>query len=123
MNTLNHNTAVNHPLDQMKHDDDDDEEEEEQLVAVTTPGLLLFLFLEPKSLTREKRFSRLGFSQVPVLRVGLQRAAFALSFSFSFSLSRSLSLSLACLFCRMRELAIAAAVASLAICGFGGVPD
>lgn len=56
------------------------------------PGLLLFLFLELKSLTLEKMLRcLLGLSpQVPVLRVGLQRAD--LVRSFSFSLSRSLSL-------------------------------
>lgn len=68
------------------------------------PGRLLRLFLEPKSLTREKTFSRLGFSQLPLVLLGLltQRQAF------------DFSRSLACLFCRMRELAIAAAMASLA---------
>lgn len=68
------------------------------------PGRLLRLFLEPKSLTREKTFSRLGFSQFPLALLGLltQRQAFVFSRS------------LACLFCLMRELAIAAAMASLA---------
>lgn len=68
------------------------------------PGRLLRLFLEPKSLTREKTFSRLGFSQFPLVLLGLltQRQAFVFSRS------------LACLFCLMRELAIAAAMASFA---------
>lgn len=68
------------------------------------PGRLLRRFLEPKSLTREKTFSRLGFSQLPLALLGLltQRQAF------------DFSRSLACLFCLMRELAIAAAMASLA---------
>lgn len=70
------------------------------------PGRLLLRFFEPKSLTRENKLSLLGFSQFPMLLLGLlaQRLAFAFSRS------------LACLFCRMRELAIAAAVASLAFC-------
>lgn len=69
------------------------------------PGRLLFRFFEPNSLTRENTLNRLGFSQFPMLLFGLlaQRPAFAFSRS------------LACLFCRMRELAIAAAVASLAV--------
>lgn len=68
------------------------------------PGRLRLLFLEPKSLTREKTLSRLGFSQLPLVLLGLltQRQAF------------DFSRSLACLFCLMRELAIAAAMASLA---------
>lgn len=68
------------------------------------PGRLLRLFLEPKSLTREKTFSRLGFSQLPLVLLGLLTQRQALDFSRS----------LACLFCLMRELAIAAAMASLA---------
>lgn len=68
------------------------------------PGRLLRLFLEPKSLTREKTFSRLGFSQLPLVLLGLLTQRQALDFSRS----------LACLFCLMRELAIAAAIASLA---------
>lgn len=68
------------------------------------PGRLLRLFLEPKSLTREKTFSRLGFSQFPLVLLGLLTQRQALVFSRS----------LACLFCLMRELAIAAAMASLA---------
>lgn len=80
-----------------------------EITLKSTPGrLILFRFLEPKSLTRENTFSLLGFSQGPLspaLQIfGLlaQRQAFAFSRS------------LACLFCRMRELAIAAAIASLA---------
>lgn len=68
------------------------------------PGRLLRLFLEPKSLTREKTLSRLGFSQLPLVLLGLLTQRQALDFSRS----------LACLFCLMRELAIAAAIASLA---------
>lgn len=68
------------------------------------PGRLLRLFLEPKSLTREKTLSRLGFSQFPLVLLGLLTQRQALFFSRS----------LACLFCLMRELAIAAAMASLA---------
>ncbi len=68
------------------------------------PGRLLRLFLEPKSLTREKTLSRLGFSQLPLALLGLLTQRQALVFSRS----------LACLFCLMRELAIAAAMASLA---------
>lgn len=68
------------------------------------PGRLLRLFLEPKSLTLEKTFSRLGFSQPPLALLGLLTQRQALVFSRS----------LACLFCLMRELAIAAAMASLA---------
>lgn len=68
------------------------------------PGRLLRLFLEPNSLTREKTFSRLGFSQLPLFLLGLLTQRQALFFSRS----------LACLFCLMRELAIAAAIASLA---------
>lgn len=78
------------------------------------PGRLLFRFFEPNSLTREKTLSLLGFSQLlPMLLLGLlaQRPAFAFSRS------------LACLFCRMRELAIAAAVASLAVRWWQHVPD
>lgn len=72
------------------------------------PGRLLLRFFEPKSLTRENKLSLLGFSQFPMLRLGLLAQRPALAFSRS----------LACLFCRMRELAIAAAVASLALwCG------
>lgn len=72
---------------------------------VSTPGRLRLLFLEPKSLTREKTLSRLGFSHVPLALLGLftQRQAF------------DFSRSLACLFCRIRELAIAAAIASLSV--------
>lgn len=68
------------------------------------PGRLLRLFLEPKSLTREKTLSRLGLSQFPLVLLGLLTQRQALFFSRS----------LACLFCLMRELAIAAAMASLA---------
>lgn len=68
------------------------------------PGRLLRLLLEPKSLTREKTLSLLGFSQLPLVLFGLLTQRQALFFSRS----------LACLFCRMRELAIAAAMASLA---------
>lgn len=68
------------------------------------PGRLLRLFLEPNSLTREKTLSRLGFSQFPLALLGLLTQRQALFFSRS----------LACLFCLMRELAIAAAMASLA---------
>lgn len=68
------------------------------------PGRLLLRFFEPKSLTRENKLSLLGFSQFPMLLLGLLAQRLALAFSRS----------LACLFCRMRELAIAAAVASLA---------
>lgn len=70
------------------------------------PGRLLLRFFEPKSLTRENKLSLLGFSQFPMLLLGLLAHRLALAFSRS----------LACLFCRMRELAIAAAVASLAFC-------
>lgn len=70
------------------------------------PGRLLLRFFEPKSLTRENKLSLLGFSQFPMLLLGLLAQRLALAFSRS----------LACLFCRMRELAIAAAVASLAFC-------
>lgn len=69
-----------------------------------TPGRLLRLFFEPNNLTREKTFSRLGFSQFPLALLGLLTQRQALVFSRS----------LACLFCLMRELAIAAAMASLA---------
>lgn len=68
------------------------------------PGRLLLLFLEPKSLTLENTLSRLGFSQLPLVLLGLLTQRQALVFSRS----------LACRFCRMRELAIAAAIASLA---------
>lgn len=72
------------------------------------PGRLLLRFFEPKSLTRENKLSLLGFSQFPMLLLGLLAQRPALAFSRS----------LACLFCRMRLLAIAAAVASLALwCG------
>lgn len=76
--------------------------------SLNRPGRLLLLLLEPKSLTREKTLSRLGFSQLPLVLLGLLTQRQALDFSRS----------LACLFCRMRELAIAAAIASLAaFCG------
>lgn len=68
------------------------------------PGRLLRLFLEPKSLTLEKTFSRLGLSEFPLVLLGL------LTHRQAFVFSRSL----ACLFCLMRELAIAAAMASFA---------
>lgn len=71
----------------------------------TTPGRLRLLFFEPKSLTREKTLSRLGFSHVPLALLGLFTQRQALDFSRS----------LACLFCRIRELAIAAAIASLSV--------
>lgn len=69
------------------------------------PGRLLLRFLEPNNLTLEKTLSRLGFSHVPLVLFGLltQRQAF------------DFSRSLACLFCRIRELAIAAAMASLTV--------
>lgn len=69
------------------------------------PGRLLLRFFEPKSFTRENKLSLLGFSQFPMLLLGLLAQRLALAFS------RSLTL-----LCRMRELAIAAAVASLAFC-------
>lgn len=69
------------------------------------PGRLLLRFLEPKSLTLEKTLSRLGFSHVPLVLFGLLTQRQALDFSRS----------LACLFCRIRELAIAAAMASLTV--------
>lgn len=65
------------------------------------PGLLLRLFLEPKSLTREKTFN-LFLSQLVLPLLGLLTHLQALDFSRS----------RACLFCRIRELAIAAAIAT-----------
>ena len=65
------------------------------------PGLLLRLFLEPKSLTREKTFN-LFLSQLVLPLLGLLTHLQA----FDFSRSR------ACRFCRMSELAIAAAMAT-----------
>ncbi len=70
------------------------------------PGRLLLRFFEPKSLMRENKLSLLGFSQFPKFLLGLVAQRLALAFSRSFT----------CLLCRMRELAIAAAVASLAFC-------
>ncbi len=69
------------------------------------PGRRLLRFLELKSLTLEKTLSRLGFSHGPLVLFGLltQRQAF------------DFSRSLASLFCRIRELAIAAAMASLTV--------
>lgn len=82
----------------------DEESDHEDDRLHNRPGRLLRLFLEPKSLTREKTLSRLGFSQLPLVLLGLLTQRQALVFSRS----------LACLFCLMRELAIAAAMASLA---------
>lgn len=65
------------------------------------PGLLLRLFLEPKSLTREKTFN-LFLSQLVLPLLGLLTHLQALDFSRS----------RACLFCRISELAIAAAIAT-----------
>lgn len=65
------------------------------------PGLLLRLFLEPKSLTREKTFN-LFLSQLVLPLLGLLTHLQALDFSRS----------RACLFCRISELAIAAAMAT-----------
>lgn len=69
------------------------------------PGRLLLRFLEPKSLTLEKTLIRLGFSHVPLVLFGLLTQRQTLDFSRS----------LACLFCRISELAIAAAIASLTV--------
>lgn len=93
-------------------DDDDDDDwwtwikSDKKNTHNIRPGRLLLRFFEPKSLTRENKLSLLGFSQFPMLLLGLLAHRLALAFSRS----------LACLFCRMRELAIAAAVASLAFC-------
>lgn len=65
------------------------------------PGLLLRLFLELKSLTREKTFN-LFLSQLVLPLLGLLTHLQALDFSRS----------RACLFCRISELAIAAAMAT-----------
>lgn len=65
------------------------------------PGLLLRRFLDPKSLTREKTFN-LFLSQLVLPLLGLLTHLQALDFSRS----------RACLFCRIRELAIAAAMAT-----------
>lgn len=67
------------------------------------PGRLLRLFLEPKSLTLENTFN-LFLSQLPLLLLGLLTHLQALDFSRS----------LACLFWRIRELAMAAAMAATA---------
>lgn len=69
------------------------------------PGRRRLRFLEPNNLTLEKTLSRLGFSHVPLVLFGLLTQRQALDFSRS----------LACLFCRIRELAIAAAMASLTV--------
>lgn len=73
----------------------------QHLLSPLTPGgrLLFRFFLDPNNLTRENTLSLLGFSFVPLLLLGLllPRQAFA------FSRSR------ACRFCRIRELAMAAA--------------
>jgi len=75
-----------------------------EVVVVGSPctlrpgGRFLFrVFLDPNNLTREKTFSLLGFSLVPLVLIGLllPRQAFAFS--------------RACRFWRIRELAIAAA--------------
>lgn len=67
------------------------------------PGRRLRLFLEPKSLTLENTFN-LFLSQLPLLLLGLLTHLQALDFSRS----------LACLFWRIRELAMAAAMAATA---------
>lgn len=80
-----------------------------EITLKSTPGrLILFRFLEPKSLTRENTFSLLGFSQGPLSPALQIFGLLAQRQAFAFSRSRSL-------FCRMRELAIAAAIASLAV--------
>lgn len=82
------------------HEQDDGERHETRWA----PGRLLRRFLEPKSLTREKTLRRLGFSHALLALFGLLAQRQTLDFSRS----------LACLFCRIRELAIAAAIASVA---------
>lgn len=72
-------------------------------ISESAPGRLLLRFLLPKSLTREKTLSLLGFSHGLLALLGL------LVHRQTFDFSRSL----ACLFWRMRELAIAAAIATL----------
>ena len=93
----------------MEEGDEDDSssgQSHKQIPLSSRPGgRLLFRFVfEPNNLTRENTFSLLGFSAVPLLLLGLPAAWLAIAFLRS----------LACLLCRMRELAIAAAIASLA---------
>lgn len=70
--------------------------------GASSPGFLLRLFLEPKSLTREKTLSFFLSAQLVLDLLGLLTHLQALDFSRS----------LACLFWRIRELAMAAAIAA-----------